>query len=234
MIFLEVGFLKNQEKETYVVVISLTPLKCGYYKVELTEADGMINELTVHEEAVVDYRLVVGKELDKEIFEQLQESNEYQKAYAYAINVLSRRLYSEYELKRKLLMREVATEVIDAVIKKLVSIELLNDVTFASIYMEAEIRMQKKSRSQIIFDLRKKGISEQIIEDLMETFSFENEQKILKQELKKAYERYSQKKLTKFELQNKVTTALGRKGFNFDEIRRQYGFFVEDLQFEND
>ena len=224
----------KKEIETHVVVINRTPLRHGYYKVEFAEADGTVHELKVHEEAVLDYRLVMDKELDKKTFEQLEGSNEFQKAYAYAINILSRRLYSEQELRRKLKQREVDDATIESVIEKLYAIKLLDDFIFTTTYIESQLRMGRKSRRQITSELFNRGVAESTIQDLEYLFNKEDEKIIIIKEIAKAYERYSKKDLTDFELRNKIITALGRKGFGFDEIGRQYGYFLEDLRVRNE
>ena len=220
----------NKETKTHVVVINCTPLKRNLYKVEFAEADGIIHEQTVHEEAILDYRLVIGKELEQATFEQLQNSNDYQKAYAYAINILSRRLYSEKEIRTKLHAREATDDTVQLVVQKLKSLELLNDFAFATAYAEHHMAMGKKSHRQIVLALKERGITGQIIDDLQYLFQKESEQDVIVKEIKEAHDRYSRKEISDFDLRNKVITSLGRKGFNLGEIQRQYGYFVEDLE----
>lgn len=220
----------DKKNETHVVVINCTPLKRNLYKIEFAEADGTVHEQTVHEEAVLDYRLVIGKELDQATFAQLQNSNDYQKAYAYAINILSRKLYSTGQIKQKLNQREFDANTIEDVIAKLTEIELLNDFNFATAYTEHHLEMGKKSHRQIVVALKERGVTEQIINNIQHLFKKESEQEVIIREIKKAHERYARKEMTDFELRNKVITSLGRKGFNLSEIGRQYGYYIEDLE----
>jgi len=220
----------SKKTETYAVVISSTPLQKGHYKVELGDAEGKIYELTVHEEAVLDYRLVVGKELDRETFIALQNSMGYQKAYSYAIGILARRMYTEKEVRRKLSERGTAGDVIDDVVAKLVAIDVLNDVSYATVYIENQLEMGKKSRRRIISDLHIKGVSASIIDDLGDLFDKESEITVMVKEIERAYQRYSRQDLSEFEVGHKVIQALGRKGFDFYEVQRQYEFFIEDLK----
>jgi len=226
----EVTNLIEKDTETHVVVTNQTLLKRNLYKVEFAEADGTLHEQTVHEEAILDYRLVIGKELDQETFAALQNSNDYQKAYAYTINILSRRLYSEKQIRHKLIEREFDGETIDKVITKLTEIKLLNDFVFATTYIEHQLEMGKKSRRQIISDLWRRGVAETIIDELGHLFNQDSEQALIIKEIAKAHQRYSRKELTDFELRNKVITALGRKGFNLGEVGRQYGYYLEDME----
>jgi len=224
----------GKETETYAVVINCTRLQRDHYKIELGDAAGEIYELIVHEETVVDYRLVVGKELDKETFDLLQNSMDYQKAYSYAIGILARRMYTEKEIRRKLYERETAADIICDVVAKLFEIEVLNDVIYATAYIENQVEMGRKSRRQIISDLRIKGVSANIIDDLRYLFDKESENALIVKEIEKAYGRYSRKELSDFEMQKRVVQALGRKGFEIDEVQREYGYFIEDLAVVDD
>ena len=216
--------------ETYVVVISCVPLKRGYYQVELGDAEGEIHKLTVHEEIVLDYRLVVGKELDEENFRALLDSKAHQEAYRYAVDILSRRLYTQKEIKFKLKMREAPDGVIEEVVEKLVGLELLNDFSYASLYIENQLEIGKKSRRQIISDLYQKGVSAAIVEDLSDLFDHDSEQERMRREIQRCYDRYVRQDLSDYRLRTKVLAALGRKGFDYYEAGHQYDFFIEDLE----
>jgi len=219
----------GKEAETHVVVINFAPLKRGYYKVELGDAAGEIYELDVHEETVLDYRLVIGKELDKATFEKLKNSMGYQKAYSYAIGILGNRLYTEKEIRRKLDEKETDKNVIEDVVAKLFEIGLLDDVAYARIFIENQVEIGKKSRRRIVSDLDAKGVGRHIIDDLGDLFDRELEDKLIVKEIEKAYQRFVCKDLNDFELRHKVIQTLGRKGFDLQEVQRQYGFFIEDL-----
>lgn len=222
----------SKETETYVVVIECDPLKKGYYEVKLADAVGEIYELTVHEETILDYRLVVGKELDEQTFHQLENSKNYQEGYRYIIEILSRRLYTEKEIRRKLSARKTSTAVIDEIIAKLIDLDLLNDFSYATLYIENQLEIGKKSQRRIVSDLYQKGICASIIDDLMGLFDQESECERMVKEIRQVHARHVRKNLSDFELKNKVVQTLGRKGFDFYEIGRQYDFFIEDLALE--
>ena len=221
--------MPNENIATYAVVISCMPFQKSYYKIKLGDAEGEIYELTIHEEIVLDYRLVVGKELDKQTFDAVQNSEEYQKAYSYAIGILARRMYTEKEIRRKLYGRKVADKVASDVVAKLYEVELLNDVAYARIYIENQLKIGKKSKRQILTDLYSHGVSPNIVVDLKDLFEKVPENELIKKEIKKLYQRYLRKDLSDFELRKRIVQALGRKGFEIDEVQRQYEFFIEDL-----
>jgi regulatory protein len=219
----------DKENETYAVVIKTESLGRGNYKVALGDAVGEIYELTVHEETMLDYRLVVGKKLDESTFRALETSKDYGKAYSYAIGILARRMYTEKEIRQKLMLKETAETVIGEVITKLLKLELLNDEAYATAYIESQVSIGKKSQRQIISNLRGKGVAASIIDSLMGLFDKKKELKLIQREIEKAYRRYLHKDFSDFEIKKKVIQALGRKGFDIYEVERQYAFFIEDL-----
>lgn len=219
----------NKENETYAVVLKTVPLGNGYYNVELGDRQGERYEFKVHEESILDYRLVVGKELDELTVQKLEVLKDYDKAYSYTIGILARRMYTKKEIRQKLLQRQTAQSVIKEVVTKLLEHELLNDAVYTRAYIENQVSIGKKSRHRIITDLRHKGVATSIIDDHMDLFDSEWEQALIQREIKKAYDRYLKKGLSDFEMKNKVMQALGRKGFDFYEVDKQYDFFIEDL-----
>ena len=219
---------------THVVVISSQAIGGDYYRIKLGDAEGEIYKLTIHEEIILDYRLVVGKELDKETFNMLQNSEDYQKAYSYAIGILARRMYTEKEIRRKLYERKTADDIVEDVVAKLFEIGVLNDATYARVYIENQLEMGKKSKRQIISDLYSKGILTNIVDDLMDLFEEASEIALIKREIEKMYRRYLHKDLSDFELRKRIIQSLGRKGFEINEVQRQYEFFIEDLTVEED
>jgi len=223
-----------KETETYVVVISCLPSAKGFYKVKLADAEGETYEMVLHEQLIVDYRLIVGKELDKKTFSALLDSEGYQKAYSYATGIIARRMYTEKEIRRKLYERETADDVISDVVAKLFEIGLIDDAVYAQAYIEDQIGIGKKSKRQIISDLYAKGVSENIINDSEGLFNDMSESELIVKEIEKLHSRYSRKDLGDFELRKRVVQALGRKGFEIGVIQRQYDFFIEDLAVDDD
>lgn len=224
----------NKSTETYVVVIACTPCGKGNYAVELSGVKGDILELTVHEEVVLDYRLVVGKELDLETFELLKNSKDYQHAYRYAIQILARRMYTQKELERKLSKREVSLHITQDVVAKLLEIELLNDDLYAKTYIEEQVGSGRKTRKRIVHDLFLKGVSEDIIDDYTYLFDQTSETEMLVREITKICGGLTFEELNDFKFRDKVIRKLGNKGFDFAHIRCQYDFFVEDFTVDHD
>lgn len=209
-------------------VRSCIPAKRGYYTVGFSHAKGDELEFSIHEELVVEYRLVVDKTLDEATFDQLQKDLGYGSAYAYAIAVLSRRMYTQKEIREKLLTREVEVDVIEEVIKKLLELDLLDDSRYAKIYIETQIEAAKKSKERILMDLRQKGVSRHIVEDCDALFSSDQELAVVDQEIEKAWRRLVKKELTDYERKHKIVQSVARKGFDLDDIFSRYEIFIDE------
>lgn len=220
----------SKETETYVVVITAQPLKNKRYKIEFSDAEGNITEKIVHEETLLNYRLVVGKELDRRSFSALIQNNEVHEAYAYCINILSKKMFTIKEIDQKLYERKYELFVREDVILKLEEMGLLNDEFYAEIYIENQVAMKNKSKQRILVDLYKKGISSDITNKFVNKFDSVSEIELLNKEIEKLYFRYKKSNVNDFEIRGKVVQSLSRKGFDYSLVRRHFDFFLEDLE----
>lgn len=85
-----------------------------------------------------------------------------QRAWDYLLNVLSRQAYTVAELRRKLARREVPAPLAEELLARLQELNLVNDESFAEQYVTA--RRAARGRLALKNDLRRKGVSEEIVE----------------------------------------------------------------------
>jgi regulatory protein len=103
-----------------------------------------------------------------------------------AYDLLSRRAHSSLELRSKLSKKEYSARDIDTVISECERLGFLNDELFANDYA-AELGRQGKGRFQIKMRLRKKGISDNLIEQAlcnMGNNEYENAEQALRGKLR--------------------------------------------------
>jgi regulatory protein len=153
-------------KEIYKVV-KLQPLRPQEYEILLQFPDGQLSTLPVHEELVLRFRLVEGKEFAEEEVQELYENLSYGQAYQYGMRLLSRQAYTMEELSRKLQAKEFEQGIIDAVLRKLLDLGLIDDARFATSYIQHHSLLGKKGPNLLKQELKKKGVSEQIINEKM-------------------------------------------------------------------
>src|SRR5258708_1996785 len=126
------------------------------------------------EDLVIDYRLIPGKIIDQTLLEKLLFEAEVGKLMERMYNLFNIRQRSTKEVrdylknlsfKRKIKDQEEISEVaINLIVEKLKQKRLLNDLQFATAWVEA--RSKKKGLQVIKSELYKKGIDKEIIEEL--------------------------------------------------------------------
>lgn len=193
-------------------VIKLDHLKGQDYEVTLQNEQGAIEIFTVHEEVVLKYRLVVGKEIDDAIYQELQTKLDLGRAYQYALNLLSRKSYTVAEVYQKLEQKEYGVDMIREVIERLVAVGLLNDEQYTISYISHHMMMGKKGPASLAQDLRKKGIADRLINEHIQLYAIENQveniEKLVSQLVRTNH------KYGPHYLKQKIYQNLLNKGFN--------------------
>lgn len=177
------------------------------------------------EDLVVEHRLVIGKEISKEDLEKLLGEAEVGKLMERMYGLLGRRQRSEREIrdylkqlsfKKKAKGDEAISElVVTALIEKLKVKKLINDLEFAKLWVES--RSKKKGLNAIKAELIQKGISREIIEEVL--VAGEGGQQITATKLLERKMRVW-KNLQKVEFKQKALQFLMRRGFGY-EVSKQ-------------
>ena len=118
-------------------------------------------------------------------------------------------------------------EMIDLVITRLESQNIINDLLFARYYIENRNRSKGISRRKLLQELKQKGISDDIISEAFisditgEVLRDEAEeiQKMVKKQLKKTTDR------------NKIIAHLARQGFSYDLIKTTLDHILQEDTF---
>jgi regulatory protein len=129
------------------------------------------------------------------------------------INLLSRRVRSEWELRNYLKLKDYSQEIIDSIIKKLSNKNLVNDLEFARRWIENRRLLKNVSKQRLKMELRQKRIDSEIITKVLsedETTELEVLQNLV--ERKKVQSRYKD--------QDKLVQYLLRQGFNYQDIKQ--------------
>jgi regulatory protein len=168
----------------------------------------------ISEKLLVDYDLYKGKELTKEDEAKIKEAESLSKCLDKAYNFLSYRPRSEKEMRDKLL-EKFEEETVDMAIIKLKDYNFINDMDFARMWVSS--RGGSRSARALSFELKKKGVSKEVIEeavsDIDKEKEFENALDIVRSKSK-------YHGLEKNEAYQKVGGFLARRGYNYDIIKR--------------
>lgn len=82
----------------------------------------------------------------------------------YAIKLLTNRMYTVMEMSDKLIASGASTDIVDDVLFQLCKSKLLDDLNYATLYIEDSVNLKSKGRFRIQSELAAKGIDKKIIE----------------------------------------------------------------------
>lgn len=182
----------------------------------------------VDEAILLQFGLTKGKVLEAYDIEEIAYEDEIRKAFNKGLNFLSYQMRSEHEVKKKLLDLEFGEAVILEAIQKLKSYGFLNDEVYSKALLDTKKATMKKGPRAIRQDLIKKGIDKNLQDEVLETFSHEEQIKLATQLAEKVVR--SEKKKTPAQVKQKIQDFLMRKGYSFgivDEV-------LQGISFEQD
>lgn len=155
----------------------------------------------------------IGQELDEDRLSELKDKAVIDKAYDRAINLVSRRPRSEWELRDYLKRKEYEPQVSGVVIEKLRERGYANDEDFAKRWVDSRRLLKSISKRRLSQELRQKRISDDIIQQTLEADQTD-ELEILKQLVEK------KRSQTKYKDDLKLMQYLARQGFSYDSIKQ--------------
>lgn len=159
--------------------------------------------------------LKVGKELNQEEIDEIIKKSEFQKAFDKTLNFAMRRPRSNKEIKDYFRRKEIDISIHQNIIDRLIRLELLDDQKFAKWWVEQRLQFKNKSKKDITFELRQKGLDSQIIKNVLDDCEID-ELKIAKVLISK--KEYKWQKYDEKTRKQKISQYLAGKGFNWDII----------------
>ncbi len=158
--------------------------------------------------------LHVGDRLSDAEIEELQAMDVLEKAKDRALNYLSYRPRSEFELEHYLSDKGYEEVVIEQVLARLQRAGLVDDLEFARFWIDNRSRFRPRGRRALIAELRRKGVSRSTIEEALLDFDD-------RQAAEKAAQRQARRlrHLSPDKFRRRFTQRLARRGFSYDVIR---------------
>lgn len=143
-----------------------------------------------------------------------QKNNQNPKSRA--LKLLGRRDYTVLELRQRLEKEEFLSEEIDQVVLWLQELKYLDDYKTAQNWVESRNRFRPKGRFGIQQELKNKGVSDEIIEDVIN--SPETEYELATEIARKRYNSMNDVPVKK--QYQRIGSLLSRRGFSWDVITR--------------
>lgn len=156
--------------------------------------------------------LHVGQELDDEKIVSLQQQENQEAALQRALQLLSYRPHSEAEIRLKLKRAGMDIEVIANALDRLRANGLVRDEGFAQDWVENRSAFRPRSRKMLAFELRQKGVAEEVIQQALQNAEEDNDLAY------QAASRYAHKLAGAEweEFRRRLISFLARRGFSYE------------------
>ena len=169
---------------------------------------------------VVDFGIKIGREISADELEELKKASEFGKLYQRTLEWVLTRPRSEKEcrdyLYKKIFEKKLDRIYIDRIIEKLKTKKYLDDYRFAEYYVENRFVKKGVSMKRLKMELMKKGVSKEVIEEILTDSERNDKEEILK---------IIAKKRAKYPDDEKLIQYLCRQGFLYElsrELVRSY------------
>ena len=158
--------------------------------------------------------LAIGQPLSQQEVEALADARAEQRVFDRAVRFLSYRPRSVEEVRRNLAKHEVADSLITAALARLEGLGYLDDRGFAEYWLENRARFKPMGERALRYELRAKGIADDIIETSLA--DFEEEEAAYRAAARQASRIRG---TTRQVFRRKLSQMLRRRGFEADTIR---------------
>jgi len=155
--------------------------------------------------------LQVGQELSPEKLASLQTDDEREVVYQKALHFLSFRPRSSREVQDNLQRRGIAAELVEETIARLQADKLLDDQAFSRAWVENRNTFRPRSKSALRMELRRKGISDELIQSTLDEQV--DEEALALEAARKQARRYAGLEWPDF--RRKLGEFLARRGFSY-------------------
>ncbi len=160
-------------------------------------------------ENYVTLGLKIGQDFTQEKIEEIIKKAEFQKTLDKLLRFATLRPRSEKEIKDYLKIKKVHESLYQELFDRLKHLELINDEVFAQWWVEQRLQFKSKSKRELEYELRNKGIDKEIIVEVLAESGVDDVKAA-----KKLLEKYASK------TRQKKIEYLARKGFAWEVIER--------------
>ena len=151
------------------------------------------------------------------------------KAKRYAVNLLSRKMYTESEMLDRLQRKGFDKEVSDSVVLELMELGYIDDFEYARLYFADNVNINSKGVYRISMELLRKGISK----DIIESVSSEIEDDVYSKLKEYVYLKIQRKMPSDFKEEEKLKAHLLRRGYSISDVNRVLNEIKEEMQTED-
>ncbi len=199
------------------------------YKIFLDSGD----IITTYEEVILKNGLLYNKKIENKILDKINSDTSYYISYHKALNLINRRLRSEFEIREALRKNELPNKDIDNIVEDLKRINLINDENYAKAYTNDKINLSLDGPYKIKKHLEENKIDETYIEmalsNINEETLYNHIDKIISKKIK------NNTKYTEYMLKQKIINYLINLGYDKQMIlKRLANFQIESKNLDKE
>lgn len=178
--------------------------------------------LGVHESVLLTSGYRKGDTVDEAAFRALLASEDFNAAKEKALRLISYRLRSEQELRKRLANKDFSTDVIDRVMENLRQSRLIDDLQFSLALVHDLILRKNAGAGLLRRELKAKGIPPEIMNTVLDQILPAEEEERALNAASIALKRYasSRKQSDRLKQRQRIVSLLARRGFDFSIINR--------------
>ncbi|WP_274651478.1 RecX family transcriptional regulator [Paenibacillus humicola] len=117
--------------------------------------------MTVHEDILIRFRLLKGREIHPDELKDIIRENERHRAYALALSYLGARPRTRTEIARYLARKELDEEACRHAVERLQQERLIDDDDYADRFVSERMRSQLKGRRLLQQELMQRGVAKE-------------------------------------------------------------------------
>lgn len=172
---------------------------------------------------VMKNRLKTGMQISEQQLNGIVMESEKETASQLAFNYVSRGMHTEKQVRDYLARKEFFPEIIDEIVNKLKGYGYVNDQNFATNYVSQN--KGGKGKRLMSFELKRKGVSEKDIDEIMNDAPDEEDSAY------RVTEKFMRNKELSFENFGKCYRRLVSKGFDYDVVKTAIDRFKRENEY---
>ena len=146
-------------------------LKNGMYELQIDNYD----KILTYEEVILEYELLLNKDLTTKKLKEIEESNRYYDCYYQALRLINKKALTKKEVYLKLKDNDHDIEIINKVLNELEKQGYINDKVYSNSYLNNKIITTTHGPNRIRKELKDKGVNAEIIDDSLSNYTEEIE-----------------------------------------------------------
>jgi len=169
-------------------------------------------------ELIYSHGLKKGLLVEPKSLEEVVKADEYIKGKTAALRYIERAMKTKKQVEDMLYKKEMSEETVSRVIEFLKNYSFIDDKRYAESFIKQKLK--ESGKNKIKYDLLKKGIDEELIKELLDKVSSEDESTVALTLAEKKVRILGKSERDKGKLLGKVTKYLLSKGYTYDLINQ--------------